>query len=495
MSKFWSSISAQKKLRLPALAFVFLVIGLIIRLYLIGKKDVFIDEAIYLQIAHYNNLWQIFGINHWVKDHGILYYLFLKPFVFLTHNIVILRLTNLSSFLVIGFLGYRFFHKFGTSFVPVLFVSLFSISHYFVYLNSSVSPFNLAFFFAAVSLFILLDLIQNNFPQKHLSLRIFFFVLATIFGFYSDYSFFYMFFFFLSVLVWVYFEKRKYFELLMSAYLIVLVFIIPGVFQFIGNREQVIKLFSDYSYHETNFFYFLFGISRALFRLSPLFSFSLLAFILGYPFALKTPSIVKVISLSIILNIVLMYFVINNFVSVYMERSFWVFYFFVLMLITFLIQELAKLRERVGLLIIFFLLIVVILAKYFSSAVVSQGDVSTEIPYKQLLERLIKTQDWPDKLVLVDSEYNYFPLTNYFFSELYPASSFLYKEIDAYLNNVSLNIYPSCSQFNPSFNINDRYDFVIFKKTDCNINQYKNKNNRLFRLIRKENRSSFVRVY
>jgi len=229
--------------------FLIIIFGLIIRIYLILERNIFTDEVFYIEVAIRNSIKDIIFINHWIKDHGILYYLFLKPFLFFTKTIEILRFSNIFLYILISiFIIYTFNKIFRKKYLTTAFLFLYSFNHYFIYLNSWISPFNLVSFFAVVSIFSLIYFILKNNLDKEFYFYYFLFIVSTILAFYSDYSFFYLAIFYFLILIYILFKliikkggiKKSY--LILNSYLIILIFIIPGIFQFINNFERIIYL-------------------------------------------------------------------------------------------------------------------------------------------------------------------------------------------------------------------------------------------------------------
>ncbi len=168
--------------------------GVLIRTYLIFTRNIFHDELAYIEIAKNESVLDIFFIKHWIKDHGILYCLFLKPFLSLTSNVIYLRLTNLVFYIVLSVYIFITFFQLGFSYWALVPVFLFTTLRYFIYLNSLISPFNLAAFFAGLVILSFFNIFAHiNKNVRCWIGRGLIFIRSSILGFYFDYSFLYLF--------------------------------------------------------------------------------------------------------------------------------------------------------------------------------------------------------------------------------------------------------------------------------------------------------------
>jgi len=409
--------------------------GFFLRLYLILTRNIFTDEVFYFEVAKNSNLSQIILIKHWIKDHGILYYLFIKPFIFFTTDIIYLRLTNLIFYIIVSLVIFLFFHLFNFGYWSLLPVLFYSINRYFVYISSWISPFNLVSFFAIISLLSLSFFVFKQDYLRYRKISYFIFIISTILGFYSDYSFFYMFFFYFFIFLYVLLKNKRLLLYLIVAYQAVLAFVLPGIFQFYNNLAQIVFLFRNHLYKESNLLIFFSNITQTLilrnnFIISLLYFFGLVITInlikKNINDDLKTLAVVLFASLFI--NIILMFFVVNHLISIYVERSFWFFNFILVILIsiiTFLLKQQKKILLSTFFLIIF---LVFSVANYFSYKALI-GEIYEEYNFNNLIKSLSVIKNYPDRIILVDKLYYFYPLKNYFLSTIYSKSGKYYKEI------------------------------------------------------------------
>jgi len=456
------------------LLFMIVGIGLILRLYFILTKNIFHDELAYFNIARLTSIKDIMLINHWIKDHGIVYYLLLKPFIYLTNNLIYLRLINLFFYLLSSLVIFMVLKKRFHAFLGLLIVFLYSFHRYFIYLNAQISPFNLVLFFSILSILALYYLISNK-DKKPSSPGLILFISSTILGFYSDYSFFYMGWFYLLVLIWVIITKQQNSFSLITPYLLVLVFIIPGIFQFISNFSQITFLFENtYQNQPPSFISFIKELASVLvLRASSTVSLIFLGCLIHLAIAVKKVSnlknlllLVTVLILSFLINTALLYIFSQHFFTLFIERSFWFFNISLIILVSIITYSLLP-RNKLATIIIYsvFYLFGLINFIYPGNTV---SDVSFEIKYNTFLEKLINEKQPIKTVLLVDRKYTYTVLSDYYFSKVYPKSDKYYAQIDFIRNNlVIIERYKSLQNtkiaentfgytlvviFNPSYN-------------------------------------------
>jgi hypothetical protein len=205
-----------------------------------------------------------------------------------------------------------------------------------------ISPFNLVMFFSIFSVFSLLKIIFNEksfFENKYQYLI---FIVATILGFYSDYSFFYLFFFFFFALLISFLQNKKRttsFLLLMLSYMIIIVFILPGIVKFFENFSEINFLFvKTYNQDPYNFISFIKKLSQMIILNKDenlafiyLFALAIVSFFVSIiKNSVKSYSALTKINLIFILsflsNIIFVFFFSQNLFNLLIERSFWFFF-------------------------------------------------------------------------------------------------------------------------------------------------------------------------
>src|ERR1035437_8682397 len=134
------------------LFFLFItILGIIPRIILLFSYDIFTDEVFYTETARLTSFGNLLTHSFWIKDHGILYLLFLKIAQVFTTDIVYLRLSNLIIFIIINFTLFCFFKKIKTDITSLIPVALFSFLPYFMFINIYVTPYNFVILFSLLS--------------------------------------------------------------------------------------------------------------------------------------------------------------------------------------------------------------------------------------------------------------------------------------------------------------------------------------------------------
>jgi len=411
--------------------FLIIFFGFLIRIYLILERNIFTDEVFYTEVALKNNIKDIIFINHWIKDHGVLYYIFLKIFLFFTKKVEIIRFSNIFLYILLSiFVIYTFNKIFKKKYLTTAFLFIYSFNHYFVYLNSWVSPFNLVSFFSIISILSLMYILFKNNLNKEFCSYYFLFISSTILAFYSDYSFFYLIIFYFLTSVYYIFKliKNKEIEkiyIFLNSCLLILIFITPGIFQFYYNFDKIKYLFGNLNYEYKNFFALINHLNQIFFfRKDNLFSLSffvlLIFFNIKIIFKNKKDRLIittiKIILLSILGKILTIFIVSKNFFNLVNERSFWPIYLFFILNTTFNSYALFKSKIIFNKIVGKILLIILLFGLFTKSNLYYiPANIKEEMPYKNF----INNQKNTDVIILVDKLYYYYPITNYYYSEVF----------------------------------------------------------------------------
>jgi hypothetical protein len=248
-----------------------------------------------------------------------------------------------------------------------------------------------------------------------------------------------MFFFYFFIFLYVLLKNKRLLLYLIVAYQAVLAFVLPGVFQFFNNFQQINYLFRNFDYKNPNFFSFIKELSGILLlRINPFFSLTYIIILpLAFLFIKRKKENNGIDKLSIVLilsffaNILLLFIFVNYLFSIFMERSFWFFYFYLVIttsLVSFILIKQKKLFFAWFLIIIF---VIAIFINYVNpgNVVVIQGETSSETFYFKLIESITSKKNSVDNIIFIDERYSFYPLANYFFSKIYPKSGKYYKEI------------------------------------------------------------------
>lgn len=403
-----------------------ILIGIFIRSYFIQIKNIFTDEVFYSEIALKESLKNIILINHWIKDHGILYYIFLKPFFIFTKNIELVRFSNIFLYLITSiYLIYSIQKAFKSKLLTTIVLFFYSLNHYFVYLSSWISPFNLVVFFSFISI---LSLIKIIFSQKTENLKscffdYFIFTTSTISAFYSDYSFIILGFFYIFIYIFlIFFSKKDHLNklLLIITTQIILIIIVPGLFQLINNLTNV-KNLNNY-YFNISFFDYLNKLFQSFIsRTNNFYSLFLMIFLVFLSFFYKIKfKKDKIVNLNLIFVFNLLFLIFfqylfnKNFFSIFSERSFW--YFYINLVFIFAINSYIFLKNQSFFLrILGFLFFLIPIFGYINHIDID-GNIKHQIDYKSIKELFNKKNQL---IILINKDYDYYPITNYFLNPLF----------------------------------------------------------------------------
>lgn len=416
----------KKIIKYNFLFFLIILFGILIRSYLIITRNIFTDEIFYTEIALKYNFKNIILINHWIKDHAILYYLFLKIFLFLTSKIELLRFTNLVFYLFSClFIIYIFKEQLKLPLLSLIILFFYSFNYYFVYLNSWISPFNLVLFFSFISIlfliYIAIKITHKTEADFKLINHYLIFSISTILSFYSDYSMLFLFFLYLIFFIYFIFSKliKKELKLLvLNTYLLILIFIVPGLFQIFININKI-KNLNNFIFNYDLFNFLKKITSSFIFRINNSISLIFLIFIFLIFFTTKNKvKILKNLNIififSFVITILFQYYINKFLFSTFTERSFWYFHIqliFIFSLSLYIFLQKSKKIKKIYQLIAFLLFLIPIFS-YINKFNI-EGNIKHQINYKEIKELKNNNQT---TFFIVNKFYDYYPITNYFLS-------------------------------------------------------------------------------
>lgn len=388
-----------------------LLLGALVRIFVMSNRDLFVDEVYYWRVSQMNSWRNLLLINHWIKDHGILYYLWLKVLAFFVVDIPTLRFSNIVLYVVSSMTFYGFFkdkHGWGA----LLGVALFSFHRYFIYLSSTLSPYNLALCLTIVSIAGLYSVSEKK-PSFWKMLMV---TGATIGAFYTDYSFFFTLPFYVSFFLFVMGNatnnQKRY---IVMVYSIVFIFILPGFIQFINNRDAIQDLFAN-RYFEHSFLRFAYIMGGMLFfRAIPLLG-GILMILPGIAILFskerKDPLVYAYIG-----SIYMIFISQRFFFPLFAERYMW----FLYCLYILILMHMLKRKTWGALMIALFILggIVNYLVPQ-SHMFRAPGDISYEVKYSSLL--LNEKNNDVEQLIVLDNTSTSDVLIHYYFGTRYPSS-------------------------------------------------------------------------
>jgi len=321
--------------------FFLIFIGVIIRIYSMFNRDIYVDESYYLDVAKINSFFSILKVDHWIKNHGILTILFLKLSQLLTNNLTLLRLPNIIVYLFINYFIIRLFKRFNFNLAAIVFVFFHTLSPYFIFLQSMVSPFNYCSMFVVWAFVQIMFLIQDK--KADINKIISTAAVITI-AWYFDYSAYYIYLLLLTVFLWALITKKELVKTILNIITLSVVGISTSILYIIVNfakiaefhpKETFILSLSQYFIEITNMMFL--RLDRGIFiYLSPIFFIFIMVFLLkisndGVKNNFKNQTILIVIN---ILVTMIFIFIFSRVVfSIYTERSFW--YLYILNFIVF----------------------------------------------------------------------------------------------------------------------------------------------------------------
>lgn len=480
-------------------------IGLILRIYYLINYNLIADEIAYLSIARSKTLYDIFTLNHWIKDHGVLYYLFLKLGFFISKDFFYLRFWNLAFYLGSSWVLFAFFKKHFSNELCFLISSLFALFPYFVWMNVVISPFNLAIFFYILFFSYSLNLLlETKFTVKP-SDR-FFLPLFLVFGIYSDNSFIYVFIFITSLfLTFIYqgWSKRifSYLKLLSLS----LILLLPYAVLILNNFETIETLFSVYKFSLNNPVSFLNKLSLIVLRTDVLGKFIGLIFIfslINIWFLAKKNHKNKILylisTLNCLFSIIFIYLFSKYVFSIFIERSFWFLYINFSISATLLITVLWKKEKLMAIVTLISVLYITLIRYLYPGHQISNqyNYIPGKVPYLNVNYRKlindIKAESF-DSIVIVDSGYYSYVLKKYYFNQSYWSR---YDRIDYINNQIKIDFYENSDVLS---NKNLRNNALIIYFSDglyakIDTNQEKNINTIKKIMFKKKHRPSAIYI-
>lgn len=401
--------------RKDLLFLLILLLGTLVRIVIMQNRDLFVDEVYYWRVAQMNSWKNLLFITHWIKDHGILYYLWIKALAYLVADIPTLRFSNivlyvLTSGVIYGFLKDKY------SWGAVVGVALFSFHRYFVYLSSTLSPYNLVVCLAAISLCGLYSLRESKRSMTWKEWMVI--VLATVGAFYTDYSFFFTLpfygVFFLSAMrdtqVGHNVKQR-----IMALYITIFLGILPGLIQFTRNLNQIQDLFAG-RYFEQSFFQFTYIMGGMMFlRAIPLVGVIFMVVLVAYFFPRKGD---VVLFWSYITGIFMIFVSQRFFFPLFAERYLWFLYFVLLMMMVYLVR--GKTVQGVFLVVVFAVGGMINYSIPRTATFRAPGDISYEVRYSSFL--MNERNDKAEQVILLDTTTATDVFLHYYFGQRYPDS-------------------------------------------------------------------------
>jgi len=431
----------QKKRILGVFITIIIVLGGYFRLSQIQTREIHGDESIYYSVSVQNSIQQIISISHNFKDHGIAYFLFLKANQAFIQDIPTLRYTNVGLYVVSALLLFVTLNSLGLKSYALLGLFIFSTHWHFIQISTVLSPYNLVIPLALSSIFLLVHIMRNAKTSVYIDVL---FAFATALSMYADYSFFYLFYLYISI-IGITREKK-----LIRPYLFTLIFVMPGLIQFFWNFQHISGLFSRVpDVVQLTFKTFLLETARLMvFTPAPWVGLILFITIIGglVMFGVRSNNklsrqIVFSILLTLLSSLSTLYLVHQFIFPLFLPRSFWVFHLLITLCIVFLVQYIST-RPFIT------LPALIILSMHLSGITIdtytNHYSLSGSIESSSLITLMSKHPS-PKKIVFYDPIFTCQPFISYYFSYEYPQSDKYSKEIKYILahNPVIIHLYHS----------------------------------------------------
>jgi len=405
-------------------AFLAIVIfGLILRVYFIFNFGVFTDEVFYTEAARLNSFGNILSHNFWIKDHGVLYIAFLKIIQFVTTDIIFLRLSNVFIYLLISFSLFSFFKKIRNDLTSLIPVALFSFFPYFVFTNVYVSVYNFVILFSVLTFICVSRFIL--FKEKNSWVYLFSFVIFLTLAFYSDYSSIYLYLSLIGVLIFTYFFKKEKFVFITPGLFLNFILILPGAWQFLTNLYKINNLSSPCCFGDSKFSLFFPNFLHAVFfRTDFIFSsFFLIVLVISlFLIFLKNKNeaikyLITYTGFGFLTSFVFLYFVNRFFLPIFVERTFFIFNFFLILCLYCLFFFKFKFKKIFFLVIFLFGFVVFGLFQTSANLDIPGNVPDVNIRHTDLIRELIKKENIKDveEVIFLDKNYFYYPLQKYYF--------------------------------------------------------------------------------
>lgn len=467
------------------------ILGLILRVYFIFNFGVFVDEVFYAEAARINSFSALLIHSFWIKDHGILYLLWLKILQFSITDIISIRLFNILSYLLISFSLFSFFKKIRNDLTSLIPTALFSFFPYFVYTNIYVSVYNFVILFSVLAFIFLSNYVLYD--KKNNLLNLFLFEIFLTLAFYSDYASIYLYLSLADILLFTHLFKKDKFIYIFLALLLNINLILPGLGPFFNNLTAVQGLSSlccsadsQFSVFFPDFLYYVFF--RTNFILSLVILLFMTVSLLTFYFKSKN-EIVKYLALytgvGFLTGFTFLYFVNRYFLPLLVERTLFIFNFLIILFVYCLFLFTWKLKKTHILLIL--ILISLIAWRFSQNSIVNGSLPEMNIHYKDLIGELVKNEDMKsvDEIIFFDKGYAYYPLEKYYFLGLsnYSKQSltegFGRKEytLSRYYRNLEYYLRENRNQLFIFFTSTGNFNFNEIKKE---ITAYRKTNNSSF---------------
>lgn len=476
------------KVKLPRLltsnktiiAFLFIVIlGLILRLCYIFNLGVFTDEVFYTEAARLNSFSALFNHSFWIKDHGILYLLFLKIVQFITTDIIFLRLTNVFIYLLISFSLFLFFKKIRNGLTSLIPVALFSFIPYFVFTNIYVSVYNFVILFTVLSFICVSRFIL--FKERNSWIYLFSFIIFLTLAFYSDYSSTYLYLSLIGILIFTYFFKKEKFIFIFPAVFLNVILILPGVWQFLTNIYAVNNLNVSCCVADSEFFLFFPNFLRAIFfRTDFVFSLFILIFIIVSLFLIflknKNEAIKYLITYTgfgFLTSFIYLYFVNRFFLMIFVERTFFIFNFFLILSLYSLFFFKFKFKKiHIFLTIFLFSFVVFGFIKISANIDIAGNIPALNISYTDLIRELIQKDNIKnvDEIIFFDKGYNFYVFQKYYFLGL---SNYMKKNVIEDFGNKRYLVTKTYRSLTYYSRTNYNQLFILFDTKGFDFNELK----------------------
>ncbi|HJX59406.1 MAG TPA: sugar transferase [Patescibacteria group bacterium] len=206
-----SSLIRKLQKYFPAVLLLLVIsLGLALRIDQVVGKTLWGDEVLYFSTADTTLFANLFLQRYGIVDNPPFFLIFLKAWSYISKDIFWLRIPGLIIFLFSAKVLLSLFKKTGNV-TKLIVVSIFSLSTFFLRINSWISPYNFVLLFSVLQLYLLMNFLEGRY-LKNRGFFILSFSLLNLFLFATHYSSVYVFVGYLPILIWTLWTDKKLFR-------------------------------------------------------------------------------------------------------------------------------------------------------------------------------------------------------------------------------------------------------------------------------------------
>jgi hypothetical protein len=311
------------------------------------------------------------------------------------------------------------------------------------------------------------------------------FLIFSSLAFYSDYSVIYFYLSLIPIILLVFKWNQKLVEDLTLIVFLNLILILPGLYQLFGNFQYFYSLNSSINYLNNDFLTYINNFTNIIFfnpgqNVSLLILVTLFILITVIFIKSKNNMLIKFLSFvflsGFLINITFLYIFNSSFFFIFTERTFWYFYFLLVLGLSAVMIYLHNFKKTY---ILFFSLVVLLVGfKYINSYKIDP--ISRQnVNYKELVDNLFLNKNLKNKslIVLLDetNSSRYIPLREYYFKALDKTEKRSISIVNNYFRNKQIVMLESFGIVN-MLKIKDKETiaFIVFDWDNKKYSELKN---------------------